>query len=87
MADLSSKKSNIASDMIAGADLVMRGVELLEAAHNEATSAGLSFVDDDFAGGNGHLNAADFSNLRNTASQIKTLITAGHLTNLNKARP
>jgi hypothetical protein len=86
MADLTNKKSNVISDMVAGADLLMRGKELLEQTQAEISSAGLTFADGDFVGSNAHLAAVDFTNLQNTATQLDTLLGA-HKTNLNKARP
>ncbi len=85
--DLTNKKSNIISNLVLHTELFMQELDKLEELHDAASSAGLSFVDADFTNYNQHLNAADFGNLRNTISSLRTLITSGHLTNLNKARP
>lgn len=87
MADLTNKKHAVINDMVINADALLRAINALEDANEKIVSAGLEMVDADFTGVNQHLSAADFANLRNTATQLKTLITAGHLTNLNKARP
>lgn len=80
------KKYNFISRTITATELFMQSLEQLEDLNDASISAGLDFVDADFIEPYDYLTASDFDSLQYTISQLRTLITSGHLTNLNKAR-
>lgn len=94
MPDLSAKKSNYISRVVAGVSALLDATDDLIACRSEWDALGMApgsgtpyeLLDGDFAGANVHLTPQEVADAFVSLDALKALLLQGHVTNLNKLK-